>query len=151
MQSAQTNGPQQVTTTEIFEQTSNTPTQHGILDHDHPGLPLSFNGDDARLANLPDSARKHVQSSPFFDIGHGPEDASGLNLAQTPPRNKITDYENAHVNSTQKGSRGPLFEVVRKRRGSNDKNSPISELPNGMSSRQWRAMLYAPLTLSTYI
>jgi hypothetical protein len=58
-------------------------------------------------------------------------DAARLN-ASTPPRNRVTDYENASNTSgrTQRYE-GPSFEIVKRARQLDDKGTSIANLPNG--------------------
>jgi hypothetical protein len=49
-----------------------------------------------------------------------------------PPRDRITEYENALANSPRKPSAGgPLFEIIKSNKKPGDKHSPIDKLPNG--------------------
>ncbi|KAH8710151.1 hypothetical protein GQ44DRAFT_830458 [Phaeosphaeriaceae sp. PMI808] len=47
-----------------------------------------------------------------------------------PPRDRISEYENARVKSTRTLSEGPLFEVIKSNRQPDDRSSPIAKLPN---------------------
>ncbi|KAI8942584.1 hypothetical protein NX059_000642 [Plenodomus lindquistii] len=46
------------------------------------------------------------------------------------PGDRITEYENSTANSARQLTEGPLFEVIKSHRKSNDKSSPIAALPN---------------------
>jgi hypothetical protein len=48
-----------------------------------------------------------------------------------PPRDRISEYENARVKTPKKPADGPLFEVVKSNRRPDDKSSAIAKLPNG--------------------
>jgi len=48
-----------------------------------------------------------------------------------PPRDRITEYENALASSPRKNPDGPLFEVIKTNTKPGDKSSPIAKLPNG--------------------
>lgn len=68
--------------------------------------------------------------------GHDESTAENVGLrgikATTPaPRDRISEYENARIKTPKKPSEGPLFEVIKSNRKDDDKNSPISKLPNG--------------------
>lgn len=61
------------------------------------------------------------------------EEAVGLRGSQDttpPPRNRITEYENALSTSPRKSPGGPLFEVIKGNRRPDDKTSSIAKLPN---------------------
>ena len=47
-----------------------------------------------------------------------------------PPRDRITEYENALADSPRRPA-GPLFEIVKSNKKPGDKTSPIAKLPNG--------------------
>jgi hypothetical protein len=49
-----------------------------------------------------------------------------------PPRDRITEYENALTSSPRKPADGPLFEIVKSNKKPSDKSSPIAKLPNGV-------------------
>lgn len=48
-----------------------------------------------------------------------------------PPKNRISEYENARTESPRKNYGGPLFEIIKSNRKPDDKTSPITNLPNG--------------------
>jgi hypothetical protein len=58
----------------------------------------------------------------------------GNEASTPPPRNRISEYENARVKTPKKPSEGPLFEVIKSNRRPDDKSSPIAKLPNGECS-----------------
>jgi hypothetical protein len=89
-----------------------------------PGSPPGGNAADATRSNA------------TSDDGHA-VDTFGLSGAETttpPPRDRISEYENARVKTPKKPSEGPLFEVVKSNRRPDDKSSPIAKLPNGESA-----------------
>ncbi|KAL6710230.1 hypothetical protein ACN47E_009176 [Coniothyrium glycines] len=47
-----------------------------------------------------------------------------------PPKDRITEYENALRSSARKPTEAPLFEVIKSNRKPEDKSSPIAKLPN---------------------
>ncbi|KAF5847300.1 hypothetical protein GGP41_000004 [Bipolaris sorokiniana] len=70
---------------------------------------------------------------PQVTNGFTPVEANGLKggaRPSPPPRDRITEYENALANSPRKPADGPLFEVVKSNRNPDDKSSPIAKLPN---------------------
>lgn len=54
----------------------------------------------------------------------------GVTSSSPPPRDRITEYENALANSPRKPSAGPLFEIIKSDKKPGDKRSPIAKLPN---------------------
>ena len=76
--------------------------------------------------------RDGTRSGATSDEG-GATDVPGLKGvgAITPPRDRITDYENARLKSPQKPAEGPLFEIVKSNRKPDDKKSPIADFPTG--------------------
>ncbi|KAH7394973.1 hypothetical protein DE146DRAFT_721029 [Phaeosphaeria sp. MPI-PUGE-AT-0046c] len=65
--------------------------------------------------------------------GGGVVDTIGLKGIKTvtpPPRDRISEYENARVKTPKKPSDGPLFEVIKSTRKPDDKSSAIVKLPN---------------------
>jgi hypothetical protein len=56
----------------------------------------------------------------------------GATSSSPPPRDRITEYENALADSPRKSSAGgPLFEIIKSNKKPGDKSSPIAKLPNG--------------------
>jgi hypothetical protein len=93
-----------------------------------PGLPSSGDGRDA--------------TRPGATSGDGDAtDVPRLNSTRAitpPPRDRITDYENARLKSPQKPAEGPLFEIVKSNRKPDEKKSPITDFPTG----EWTADCY---------
>jgi hypothetical protein len=56
---------------------------------------------------------------------------SGSKASTPPPRDRISEYENARVKTPKKPAEGPLFEVIKSNRRPDDKSSAIAKLPNG--------------------
>lgn len=96
-----------------------------------PESPTGGNGRDATRAD----------ASP----NDGDTEAVRLRGSQTsitpPPRNRITDYENALSISPRKSPGGPLFEVIKGNRRPDDKTSAIAKLPSGKFSALMSYML----------
>jgi hypothetical protein len=105
-----------------------------------------------RNDDLQDSLQPHFggpREEAEFSVGESACDATGLHQGTSgftsvddnglkggvrpspPPRDRITEYENALANSPRKPADGPLFEVVKSVRNPDDKSSPIAKLPNG--------------------
>jgi hypothetical protein len=78
--------------------------------------------------NAADATRSNATS----DDGHAVETLlRGTDSSTPPPRDRISEYENARVKTPKKPSEGPLFEVVKSSRRPDDKSSAIAKLPNG--------------------
>lgn len=76
--------------------------------------------------NTRDATRTYVVADDALNAG-------GLRVggpSTPPPRDRITEYENAIAHSTRKPSEGPLFEVTKSNKKPDDKSSPIANLPN---------------------
>lgn len=114
--------------------TSETNSQHGQRRSDdlqdslqpHPGElwgePPA--GGPAGYATRPDDTSNRVQ------IGE-PDGLKTIASPSPPPRDRITEYENALASSPRKHVDGPLFEVIKGNTKPGDKSSPIAKLPNG--------------------
>ena len=81
-------------------------------------------GGPAGYATRPDDANNRVQ------IGE-PDGLKAMASPSPPPRDRITEYENALASSPRKHADGPLFEVIKGSTKPGDKSSPIAKLPNG--------------------
>ena len=70
------------------------------------------------------------------DTAVGTVEKDGLKRVASPsppPRDRITEYENALKSSPRKPADGPLFEIVKSnKKKPSDKSSPIANLPNGV-------------------
>ncbi|KAH5766119.1 hypothetical protein HBI16_151060 [Parastagonospora nodorum] len=128
-------------------------SQHAPTPEDAPHPPPTSQHGQPRDDDLQDSLRPHpgeqrgepeppssgnenegdaTRSSATSSDGNAVE-TFGLraNEASTPPpRNRISEYENARVKTPKKPSEGPLFEVIKSNRRPDDKSSPIAKLPN---------------------
>jgi hypothetical protein len=128
MQSEPTKASQHVPTPEDLPQSPPT-SQHGQLRSDdlqdslqpHPGEQQGEPGPPTG-----GKERDATRSNATSDDGHAGNDAS-----TPPPRDRISEYENARVKTPKKPSEGPLFEVIKGNRKPDDKSSPIAKLPNG--------------------
>jgi len=88
-----------------------------------PGPPKGDNqGDATRLGATSD------ESNAVEIVG-----LKGIKATTPPPRDRISEYENARVKTPKRTSEGPLFEVVKSNRRPDDKSSAIAKLPNGAS------------------
>jgi hypothetical protein len=58
----------------------------------------------------------------------------GSKASTPPPRDRISEYENACVKTPKLPAEGPLFEVIKSNRRPDDKSSAIAKLPNGKCS-----------------
>lgn len=136
MQSEPTEADQTISSTASYGLPSPT-SQHGHrLDHDlqdslqpHSselrGGPEPPSGGDHRDATTPGNAT--IDGGIAVDtIG-----LKGIKTVTPPPRNRISEYENARVKTPKKPSEGPLFEVIKSTRKPDDKSSAIAKLPNG--------------------
>lgn len=111
-----------------------TASQHGqLLDDGLQDSLLPHSGGSQREPGSPagGNTRDATRTDPVTDgtlcetgglRGSGP--------STPPPRDRITEYENAIANSARKPSEGPLFEVMKSHRKPDDKSSPIANLPN---------------------
>jgi len=147
MQSAHTQDILHSITTETLEQNTNATTQHGILHRDLSAIPLTHDDVGDGVDSESTGTRFHSEPTRFVDTERDFEEGARLILSHTSPHDKITEYENALASSPHTPNHGPLFEVVKKRRSSNDKHSPISDLPNGMFHRASfpRSLLPSPM------
>lgn len=93
-----------------------------------PGEPEPPFGGDHRDATPPGSATSETGAA--LDI----VGLKGFKVVTPPPRDRISEYENARVKTPKKQSEGPLFEVIKSTRKPDDKSSAIAKLPNGMLS-----------------
>jgi len=91
---------------------------------EEPGPPPGGNDGDATRSSATTSDSKAVET---FGL-------RGNDAPTPPPRNRISEYENARVKTPKKPSEGPLFEVIKSNRRPDDKSSPIAKLPNGECS-----------------
>ncbi|KAF2467600.1 uncharacterized protein BDR25DRAFT_291502 [Lindgomyces ingoldianus] len=106
-----------------------TTSQHGIRDDDQSAsLPPHEKEPRVPWADIFGRNTGSASLSPER-VAEGNE-STRLSLASPSPRNRIAVYENALVESLRKRSNGPSFEVIKKNRNPDDKNSPISHLPN---------------------
>ena len=118
------------------QNTANSPTtsQHG--QHRNDDLQASPQSHSSELWGASESSEGGNERDKTRSLAHSDDtgDAGGLRditASPTPPKNRITEYENALANSPRKLSDGPLFEVIRSNRRPDDKTSPIAKLPNG--------------------
>jgi hypothetical protein len=99
------------------------------------GEPEPQDGGDGRDATRSDATSD--DGSTAEALGLRPVDGN-----TPPPRNRISEYENARVTSPRKPAEGPLFEVIKTTRKPDDKSSPIAKLPNGECQRLRASLRY---------
>lgn len=109
---------------------TNTPSQHGQRrSHDLQGSLQHHSGELYREPEPP-ATRPEDTSNQVSSV-----EADGLKVVASPsppPRDRITEYENALANSPRKPGDGPLFEVIKSNAKPGDKSTPIAKLPNGV-------------------
>ncbi|KAF2268767.1 hypothetical protein CC78DRAFT_509943 [Lojkania enalia] len=104
-------------------------SQHGILHGDDPASLLPREGEQKDPSSSVlgrDTIRSAISSERVPDI----DESARLSAVPLSPRNRIAEYESALINSSKKRPDGPLFEVIKTNRKSDDKSSPIAKLPN---------------------
>jgi hypothetical protein len=79
-----------------------------------------------------DATRPGEASNGIVDTGE-PHGLKRIASPSPPPRDRITEYENA-LKTSPKPAEGPLFEIVKSKKAS-DKSTPIAKLPNGVYRR----------------
>ncbi|RYO68687.1 hypothetical protein AA0116_g1526 [Alternaria tenuissima] len=77
----------------------------------------------------PDATRPDKANNGIVDTVQ-PDGLKRIASPSPPPRDRITEYENALKISPRKPADGPLFEIIKSNKKPSDKNSPISKLPN---------------------
>jgi hypothetical protein len=134
MQPEPTNASQNVSHQQAASDTTTT-SQHGQLRDDD--LQDSLQPHPGELRGEPEPPKSgHARNATRSD-----EDVNEVNAVEAdglkgaassspPPRDRITEYENALADSPRKPS-GPLFEIIKSTKKPGDKNSPIAKLPNG--------------------
>lgn len=136
MQPESTNAPERAPNPETASNPATT-TQHGRQHSNHdPQGSLHSHAD--KMRGTPEgsprgSARDAAHLNAHADDGHIVE-TYRLKDTQTvtpPPRDRITEYENALANSARKPTEAPLFEVIKSTRKPEDRSSPVAKLPNG--------------------
>ncbi|KAF2855714.1 hypothetical protein T440DRAFT_385865 [Plenodomus tracheiphilus IPT5] len=128
MPSEPTKADQSIPSTQIAYDPTPT-SQHGQhLDEDLQDSLLLHSSELQREPALPagGDARDATRSDAVVDTGG----LRGNGLSTPPPRDRITEYENALAHSARKPSEGPFFEVIKGNRKPDDKSSPIAKLPN---------------------
>lgn len=131
MQPEPTSAFQNTLSAEVAPESPATTPQHGLQDHDQQLSLLSRPSGEQREpappgANRPDASR---ESSRDRDGGA----AARLSPSSPAPRDRVTEYENALVQTPKKRNQGPIFEVIKSARKPDDKSCPIAKLPNGES------------------
>lgn len=111
-------------------------SQHGQLRSDDLQDALQPHADEQQGEPEPPTGgqeRDATRSNATSDDGRAVETLGlrGNDASTPPPRNRISEYENARVKTPKTPAEGPLFEVIKSNRRPDDKSSPIAELPNG--------------------
>jgi hypothetical protein len=135
MQSEPTKASQSILTPEDTPHPSPT-SQHGQPRNDDLQDSLQSHSGEQRGELEPPlggNERDATRSNATSDDGNAVETFGlrGTDASTPPPRNRISEYENARVKTPKKLSEGPLFEVIKSNRRPDDKSSPIAKLPNG--------------------
>jgi hypothetical protein len=135
MQSEPTKASQDVHTPKDPPQPSPT-CQHGQLRSDDLQDSLQPHPGEQQGEPEPPMGGKErdaTRSNATSEDGHAVETLGlrGNDASTPPPRDRISEYENARVKTPKKPSEGPLFEVIESNRRPDDKSSPIAKLPNG--------------------
>lgn len=119
------------------EPTPNFPASsynHGNQPNDHDGLRAGSSQEAATLGGYSGSTDlasvTKRDSSSERDAFRG--NRKRMSPTITPPRNRISEYENALSKTPKNPISGPSFQVVRKERMSpNDSCAKLTDLPNG--------------------
>jgi hypothetical protein len=137
MQPAPTKASQNIPAPEQTRQPSST-SQHGQRHHDDLEDPLQLHSGELRGAPEPLSGGTKRDAMPSNATSSDEDTGETLGMRGTrvstptpPPRDRISEYENARVKTPKRPSEGPLFEVIKSNRRPDDKSSPIAKLPNG--------------------
>jgi hypothetical protein len=132
MQPASTNESQNVSHQQPTPDTQPT-SQHGQpRDHDLQDSPqphhVELRGESEPPAggNECDATRSEAGDQVNHVEVNGLKGSASPSL---PPRDRITEYENALTSSPRKPTAGPLFEVIKSNKKPTD--TPIAKLPNG--------------------
>jgi hypothetical protein len=96
------------------------------------GTPEPSTGGNAADATRSNATSDDEQTVNTFGV-------RGTDASTPPPRDRISEYENARVKTPRKPLEGPLFEVIKSNRRPDDKSSPIAKLPNGECPASWNA------------
>jgi hypothetical protein len=135
MQPEPTNVLQNVSHQQTFPDTA-TVSQHGQRRSDDLQDSLQPHSGELWEEPGPPSNRRTCDATRSDEASNGIVDAvesDGLKRNASPslpPRDKITEYENALKTSPRKPADGPLFEIIKSNKKLSDKNSPITKLPN---------------------
>jgi hypothetical protein len=132
MQPEPTNVSQNVSHVQTFPDPA-TASQHG--QHRSDDLQDSLQPHSGELwgdtGTPPDATRPDKANNGIVDTVQ-PDGLKRIASPSPPPRDRITEYENALKISPRKPADGPLFEIIKSNKKPSDKNSPISKLPNGV-------------------
>ena len=108
-------------------------SQHGLQDRNHELslLPHHVEGQREQVSAVDTQQDASWGFSRDRDAGA----AARLSPTSPSPKNRITEYENALVQTPKKRNQGPVFEVIKSARKPDDKTCSIAKLPNGESCR----------------
>ncbi|KAL1593288.1 hypothetical protein SLS60_010896 [Paraconiothyrium brasiliense] len=127
MQPEPSHASQNTLSSELFPEHPTT-SQHGLQDRDRQlSLLPHYNGEPGEPAS-PGTAAEHASRESSRD--RDSDATTGLKPASPSPKNRITDYENALVQTPRKRNQGPAFEVIKSIRKPDDKTCSIAKLPN---------------------
>lgn len=105
-----------------------TTSQHGQRRTDD--LQDSLQPHAGELRGEAENARDATRSEAGDEVSSGETDGlKGFPSPSLPPRDRITEYENALADSPRKSTAGPLFEIIKSNR--KPSTTPIAKLPNG--------------------
>jgi hypothetical protein len=111
-----------------------TTSQHGQRRDDLQDSPQPHSGELWGEPEPPPGGHaRHATRSDEAVTAVSALEAVGLRGAASPsppPRDRITEYENALADSPRRPA-GPLFEIIKSNKKPGDKTSPIAKLPNG--------------------
>ena len=133
MQPESTSASQNTLPAEVAPETPAATSQHGLQDRDHQPSLLPPQPEEQREPLVSDGTRRDASRESSRD--RDADAAARLSPSSPPPRNRITEYENALAQTPKKRNQGPVFEVIKSARKPDDKSCPIAKLPNGESSQ----------------
>ena len=116
---------------EVAPESPATTPQHGLQDRDQQLSLLPRPSEEQGEPEPSDSSRLDASRESSRDRDGGAP--ARLSPASPAPRDRITEYENALVQTPRKRYQGPVFEVIKSARKPDDKSCPIAKLPNGES------------------
>ncbi|KAF1966024.1 hypothetical protein BU23DRAFT_518664 [Bimuria novae-zelandiae CBS 107.79] len=128
MQSEPTPASQNTLSPKVAPEALATTPQHGLQDHHQQLSLLPHQFEEQGEPAPPGAAEQHASRESSRD--RDPDATARLSPTNPSPRNRITEYENALVQTPKKRHQGPAFEVIKSTRKPDDKSCPIAKLPN---------------------